>query len=235
MFVLGIFGLLAGALTTVATLGGGMFLVVALTLVLGPHAALILTAPALLVGNLHRAWVYRAELDRRIALSFALGALPGAALGGVVAARLPEGVLTALIVVSALVALARATGHLRFEPPRWALGPVGAGIAILGASSGGSGLLPPVLMAAGLRAKALLATASVCAVVVHVGRIAGYGAGGMLDASVIPSAALLAAGIVIGNLAGARLRVALGESRCEQVGLGVLVLSVAGSLARYAM
>ena len=47
-------GVLAGALTTVAGLGGGMLLIYALAALGDPHVALAATAPALLVGNLHR-------------------------------------------------------------------------------------------------------------------------------------------------------------------------------------
>src|SRR5690349_10895588 len=75
-------GLLAGALTTVAGLGGGMLLLLALATLGEPHEALAVTAPALLVGNLHRLWMGRRELDRETALPLVAGALPGALVGG---------------------------------------------------------------------------------------------------------------------------------------------------------
>jgi hypothetical protein len=59
-------GLLAGVLTTVAGMGGGMMLVVVLSLVWDPRVALASTAPALLVGNAHRAYLYRAQVARQI-------------------------------------------------------------------------------------------------------------------------------------------------------------------------
>ena len=48
-------GTIAGILTTLAGQGGGLFLLLAIAALVGPHEALAITAPALLLGNLHRA------------------------------------------------------------------------------------------------------------------------------------------------------------------------------------
>ena len=74
-------GVLSGVLTTLAGLGGGMLLLLAIALLSSPQTALAVTAPALLLSNLHRAWVYRAHIARPVAVPFALGALPGSVLG----------------------------------------------------------------------------------------------------------------------------------------------------------
>lgn len=60
-------GLIAGALTTLAGLGGGLMLVGTLSLLYDPRLALAITAPALLVGNLHRATMYRTFIDVGVA------------------------------------------------------------------------------------------------------------------------------------------------------------------------
>ena len=81
-FWLCILGFLAGGLTTVAGMGGGVMLVLALSLVASPVEALAITSPALLIGNLHRVAVGRRAIDRAVARPFVLGALPGSLLGG---------------------------------------------------------------------------------------------------------------------------------------------------------
>ena len=53
--VIALLGILAGILTTLAGLGGGMLLVLALSLTSSPVTELAATAPALSLGNLHRA------------------------------------------------------------------------------------------------------------------------------------------------------------------------------------
>ena len=60
-------GLLAGILTTIAGQGGGLMLLLACSSMLGPHAALAVTAPALLFGNLHRSILLRGHIDRSVA------------------------------------------------------------------------------------------------------------------------------------------------------------------------
>src|SRR4051812_11193889 len=95
---LAVSGLLAGVLTTLAGQGGGLFLILIASVLVGPRTALAITAPALLFGNLHRAILFRRALDRGIALRVILGAVPGAFAGGLLAGAMPEWVLRVLLV-----------------------------------------------------------------------------------------------------------------------------------------
>ena len=83
------FGLLAGIITTVTGLGGGLLLVIVLAVVFDPVTALSGTAMGLLVGNAHRVVLYRKELSGSTALPVVLGAVPGAVAAGLVVAWLP--------------------------------------------------------------------------------------------------------------------------------------------------
>lgn len=199
-------GVGAGLVTTTAGMGGGMLLLVVLSLSFGPHAALACTAPALLLGNLHRFYLFRRELDRRVAIAFAAGAFPGAALGGLLAVAVPPRALAVLILVSAVLAVARALLRLKWRVSRRAMTPAGFVVGALTATSGGAGVLVgPLFLATGLGADAYVATMGLSAAVLHLGRIVGYGAGGMLDRAALGRAALLACAIPLGNLAGKRL------------------------------
>src|SRR5688500_17574585 len=86
-------GLAAGALTTVSGMGGGLLVVFVLSLVIGPKAALVVSAAALLVGNVHRGWLYRADVDRDVVRRMLIGLVPGTLLGAWLAAGLPDNVL----------------------------------------------------------------------------------------------------------------------------------------------
>lgn len=230
LFALALAGLGAGALSTVAGMGGGILLVVALSLLLGPHAALATTAPALLVGNLHRLWIYRRALDRRIAGVFVAGALPGALVGGLLSAHLPErGIAWILLGVTAF-ALARAAGLFAWKPPPRAYFPVALGAGVLAAGSGAGVLVSPVLVAGGLGGEALIATGSAAAATMHVGRIAGYGLAGLFGGAALAVSLALGAGILGGNAAGRRLRDRLGDAWCMRITYVVLVVSVLGAL-----
>jgi uncharacterized membrane protein YfcA len=231
VLVLLVGGAAAGTLSTVAGMGGGIALVVGTSLAIGPHAALATTAPALLAGNLHRVWMYRSAVDRRVAASFLAGALPGAVIGGVVSASLPEGALAIVLLAVASLALARGAGAIRWTPPPAAFVPVAFGAGTIAASSGAGILVSPVLVAGGLTGEALIATASVVAAAMHVCRIAGYGLSGLFGGTEVGVSIALGAGILGGNALGARLRERLGDERCERITTFVLAASVIGALS----
>lgn len=227
--LLPVLGVASGALTTMAGLGGGILLLLALSLVWGPTAALATTAPALLLSNLHRFWMFRRDLDRRVATAFVAGALPGSLLGGMLAARVPEAVLAWLMVGMTGVAVTRALGLWSWQPRPSVLLPAGAGIGVLTGTSGGAGVLvAPLLMASGLSGQAYIATAALCAVAMHTGRVLAYGAGGLVTAETLLRTAVLTFALLIGNLAGKRLRARLlDEKRAQRLELGTLVVCVA--------
>ncbi|MBX7192670.1 MAG: sulfite exporter TauE/SafE family protein [Sandaracinaceae bacterium] len=228
---LAIGGLAAGALSTVAGMGGGLALVAVLSLVVGPHVALATTAPALLVGNLHRTARHRHAIDRPLARQFAIGALPGAIVGGVLSVALPELALSLLLVAVNTLALLRAYGRVSLRPrPSWMV-PVAFGAGTVAATSRAGVIVAPLLVAGGLSGEALVATGSFVAVLLHVGRIAGYGVSGLLGGAALGSSLVLATFLVSGNHLGERLRARLGPARCEAatrlslfvaLGLGVL-------------
>lgn len=196
----------AGLVTTTAGLGGGMLLLVGLSLAYGPRAALACTAPALLLGNLHRFYLYRRALDRRIAFRFAAGALPGAIVGGLLAVAVPARVLGILILLSALLAVARAVLRWNWRVTPRVMTPAGLVIGALTAASGGAGVLvAPLFLSAGLASDAYVATIAVSATTLHLGRIIGYGIGGLIDHAALVRAAVLALAIPVGNVLGKRL------------------------------
>jgi uncharacterized membrane protein YfcA len=224
-------GLAAGALTTVAGLGGGQLLVLALAAILDPRLALVISAPALLVGNSHRTWMYRAHTDRRIGLAFAAGALPGSLVGGLVAVAMPSWALQVLLLVTTGLAVARAMKWYRLEPRATALAPAGFVIGAVCAASSGAGLLvAPILMATGLSGAAYVGTSAFCAVALHAGRIGGYALGGLFGGGTLASSAVLAAAILTGNLIGDRLRGFVTARAATWIERGTLATCVALAL-----
>ncbi len=224
-------GLCAGVLTTLAGMGGGLFLVAVIGVLRGPHEALAITAPALMLSNLHRTLMFRREIDRRVAGLIALGAIPGALLGGLVLPAIPAAIVSVLLVLTTVAALLRARGLLKLEPGRRSLVVAGSGIGALAATSGGAGLLvAPLVMSTGLRGLAYVSTVSCTAVALHVGRIAGYGAVGLLSVALLPFMVLLLGGLLGGNLLASRLRRYLRPEHEPRIELGALVLTTALAL-----
>ena len=67
---------------------------------------------------------------------------------------------------------------------------------------------------------------AVGAAAVHTARIAGYGAGGMLDPAVLSLGAALAASILLGNLLGDRGRALLPKPWVPRLEIGVVVMGL---------
>lgn len=200
-------GVAAGALTTLTGFGGGMMLIVGLALLWDPLSALTVTSVALLMGNGHRLWMYRAHVAGHVARPLLVGAVPAAFVGAVLAVGFPPLLIQLAIVTMTLLALVRAFLGWTWSPSARSLVPSGIVIGVITATAGGAGiLLSPLMLSAGLRNDAYLATMSLAAVSLHTGRLAGYGAGGLLDVRTIAIAIALAVTLVVGNLIGRALR-----------------------------
>ncbi len=231
-FVLVMLGLAAGILTTLAGQGGGLFLLLAISMLVGPHEALAITAPALLLGNVHRAVLFRRRIDRSVALRMVLGAVPGAFLGGLLAGAMPAWVLQVMLVGLTLLSIARAMKWLRFDVPRWGLAPAGLVIGTMTGTSGGAGVLfAPVLLSTGLSGPAYVGTLSTIAFATHAGRVVAYASSGLFTRALVVPTILVALAITSENWLGERVRKGLSERTQTRIEYGVLVVCVGVSLA----
>ncbi len=226
------FGVLAGMLTSMAGLGGGILLLLGLSAVWSPAVALATTAPAMLLSNLHRWWMLRTEVDCSIAKGFAWGAIPGSFVGGLLVAKTPEVVLRWMMLVMTAFALGRALKLYEWRPRAWAMVPAGVGIGAISASVGGAGLLVgPLFLSAGLTGKRFVATVAAAAVALHVGRVVAYGLGGLMTQQTLTYAAVLTASLMVGNVVGLSLRDrVLNDARAQRLEFGALLVCVGLSL-----
>lgn len=219
-------GLGAGALSMLAGQGGGLLALLALSASLGPREALVLTAPGLAVANLHRAALFRRAIDRAVLRRMFAPMLASSIAVGALAARAPDPLLRALLVIVTMFALARALGAIDVAVPPAILAPTGAAIGAFGACSGGAGLLlVPALVSIGLEGEALIGTTQTLALALNGGRLIGYGAGGSLSASLIPYALAMTLALLVGNVLGQRLRRRLIASHLRRVELTTMVVA----------
>ena len=217
-------GLLAGLLTTVAGMGGGLVLLGALGLLTDPHQALAWTAPALLLGNLHRLWLYRGLVDRATAGRFALGAIPAAFAGGLVASALPGRVLAGILLVVGAMGLLVHFGRRDWRLPAWSMVPFGALAGGLVATGGGAAVVVgPSLHARGLSGRRYLATMATVAVALHSSRLLAYGLGGMAGLDDLLVGAGLSLCIAVGNLLGDRVIRGWSERALDRVQVGAVL------------
>jgi uncharacterized membrane protein YfcA len=226
-------GVVAGVLTSLSGQGGGLFLIVVLSYVSGPHTALALTTPALFLGNVHRGWLSRAQVAWPLARRIGLGAIPGALLSGFFAGTAPAMLLKAFIVSLTALTVLRALGYLKFTPPSGLATPAGAVVGFLTGTSGGAGvLLAPVTLSFGLTGVSYIGTQSVVAAGMHGARLLAYGHGGLLAGAGLLPIAGLTVGVFLGNALSGKLRPLLSPraQRFTEVGMlsACAVLAIAG-------
>lgn len=223
-------GLTGGFLTTVSGMGGGLLLVTALSLLWGPHHALPISALALLVGNLHRFALYRESLRADIARPLLIGLVPGSAIGALLVAGMPPAILQVAMLALVGLALARAALGWTWRLPVAALAPAGGAVGVMAGTAGGAAVLTsPLLMATGIRGDEYMATMSLAAAAMHLARMAGYGAGGLVGGATFAWAGFLAVTLVAGNLLGRASRKRM--SPRLRGGFEYGVLAAAGLLA----
>jgi len=224
MTVLVPLALLAGLLTTVAGMGGGVMLLLGLSMFMDPLTALMITGPGLLLGNLHRLWLYREHVQRPIAKRFVAGAVPGALIGGMLATAAPEVLLRVAMIALAGLAVARVVFDWTWRPPAPAMVPGGATAGFATATVGGGGLVAgPLLLSTGLTGRPYVATAAVGAASIHISRLAGYGAGGALEVEPLLLGLVAAACISAGNLLGDKARSLIPDVAVPRLEVGVVV------------
>lgn len=226
------FGMVAGVLTTLAGMGGGLLLLAGLGSWFGAREALALSTPALFVSNLHRVYLLRKDVVRPTLTLFAVGAVPGALVGSLTAAVVPQALLSAILVVATLLAFARFLGILRINARPAIVAPAGFGIGALTGTAGGAGaLVAPLYLSLGLTGTQYVATVSASAVVMHAVRIVGYGVGGMFGAGLFPELGLLLAGLLLGNGLGLRIRPHVSERATRWIEGSALGVATAFAVA----
>lgn len=234
-WTIALLGIVAGILTTLSGQGGGLLLLLSLSALYGPHAGLAWSSPALLLGNMHRAWMIRSEIDWKMVVAVGIGAFPGALAGGFFAGRSPAWLLKIFLVGATALAIAKALGWLKWTLPRQALGLGGFLVGFMTGTSGGAGiLLAPLLLAAGLTGLRFIGTIACLAVVMHVGRVFAYQRSGLIVGADVPKFAILAAAIFVGNAIGDRIRRRLGERVTERIEWGTLVVCTVIALLGFA-
>lgn len=188
--------------SAVAGFGGGVLLLPVFTVLFGLRVAVPVLTLTLtqLVSNGGRVWFNRHHLNWRVVGWFALGAVPTAVVGGLLFATAPLGPLKRLLGVFLLVVVV--WRHLRPKPRK----PADPAFVGVGAASGlGSALLgsvrpltAPFFLAYGLVKDAYIGTEAASAVVMHLAKLGGYGAGSLLDLHVL----LLGVALVPSTIAG---------------------------------
>lgn len=227
-------GIMAGGLTTIAGLGGGILLIAGLSVFWAPATVIAMTAPALFVGNASRVALLRREVDWHLVGRFALTAGPTALVASYLAVKAPAGwlkvaialLLFAFVLQDLVKRKPTEAGRIEGLQRTWLTAAAGAVSGTVSGLTGGAGFIAtPFLHRLGLSPKQLVATSAACMALVHLSKGVGFGLNASLTPALLPAAGVLTLGVVAGNSLGARLLDRLSERRFRQLLLAALTLA----------
>jgi uncharacterized protein len=227
--LLGLVGLISGAIASVVGFGVGSLLTPTLALHTGTKLAVAAISIPHLIGTVQRFWLLRAHVDRRVLFGFGIAS----AAGGLLGALLHNGVQSqALTIVFGLLLLLAGTSELtgwiaRVHWGRRAAWVAGALSGVFGGLVGNQGgIRSAAMLGFDVPKESFVATATAIALFVDGARMPVYLATQWRDISAIwPLVLIASAGVVVGTAAGARV---LGHlpSRLFRRILAVLLLAL---------
>ncbi len=206
--LLGAAAFVAATLAAVTGFDGAAVLLPVLVAFFGVRDAIPILTVAQLVGNGSRVWFNRREVALPVVGWFALGGVPLALLGGWLFATAPLSPLTRglgaflLIVVAVRRTVVWKPGRL----PLKGFALLGAVFSFLSALVGSVGpLMAPFFLAYGLVKGAYIGTEALATVVMHVTKLAAYGAAQILSARGVLAGLALGPIMVGGSWVGKRI------------------------------
>jgi uncharacterized membrane protein YfcA len=194
-------------LSGVAGFGGGVLLLPVFTVLFGLRAAVPMLTLTQLASNGARAALNLPEVRWRLVGWFAAGAVPFAVLGGVALAHAPLAPLKRVLGVFLIGVVVWRRLRRRPRPPAdRAFVAVGAASGLGSALLGSVGpLTAPFFLAVGLTRAAYLGTEAASALIMHLTKIATYGAGDLLTGRVLLYGLVLTPATLLGAWLGKRI------------------------------
>lgn len=221
-------GFIAGAITSVVGFGGGLVLVAMLSTVVSPHEVVALTAPVLMLGNVHRSWIFRSEVDPLVLRWFVIGAIPATLAGAMMLPQLPaDGLRFAmgLFLVAFVIRETITFNRRRTGLPLPMLGVAGLANGGVSATIGGGGpLSAPFLHAYGLVRGAFIGTESAGSAVVQGLKSLVFAVMGLLTIGHLPASVIAVVSISVGNRAGQSLLMRVSDRLFQRMLLAMLIL-----------
>lgn len=229
MMLVLLLGIVAGAVGGIVGFGTSIMLMPALVWVFGPYEAVPIMAVGSVMANATRVAVWWRELDWAAVRAYAVGAVPGAALGAWTLVQLRAGLIEALLGAFFLVMIGlrrwMARRHWRIRAPH--LAGAGLGIGFLTGLVVSTGPInAPFFLAYGLTRGAYIGTEALASLVVYLTKTVTFGQLGVLPLHLLVKGAIIGCSLIGGSLLSKRvvLRMAPGRFDLWMDGL----LAVAG-------
>lgn len=197
--------LAAGILGGMTGFGGGLILPPVLVPIIGAKSVIPLMSVAMLLSNAHRFWLYRKHIDSRIIGLVLMTAIPGTLIGTYIFVRLSNDATSLILGAFLLIAVPLRRYCERHELRLSARGLI-VGTGLFGVGSGttvGMGmLLVPMLLGAGIKGQAFLATDAAISTAINTTKAIAFGGHSLLDSSTFLAGLFLGLCTLPGNYIG---------------------------------
>jgi uncharacterized protein len=198
----------ASTVAAIAGTGGGIILLPVLVSIFGVREAIPMYAVANLIGNLSRVGFNWPLIEFRVFAWFCVGAIPLAVLGSWLFTRIPDpGLLKLLGAFLLLSVLARRVFPvLRQRFRAFWFAPIGGVFSLISAIVGSAGpFLAPFYLSFGLVKGAFIGTEALGTAVMHITKLSGYQALGVMSQSIWLNGLVLGPVMILGSYTGMRI------------------------------
>ncbi|MFC5830595.1 sulfite exporter TauE/SafE family protein [Nonomuraea insulae] len=193
-------------LSSVGGVGGGVLMLLVFTALFGLQVAVPTLTLTQLASNGGRAWFNRRDVQWRVISWYAVGAVPFALTGGLLLPYVPveplKRVLGAFLIA---VVIWRRFRRVPRAPADGTFAVIGAGAGLGSSLLGAAGpLAAPFFLAKGLAGGAYIGTEAAASLIIHLTKVAAYGASSLLSVHVLQLGLVLTPAIVAGAWLGRR-------------------------------
>jgi len=221
-------GLLAGLVSGIVGTGATIILLPVLTLAFGPKAAIPIMAVVALMSNFAKITSWWREIDWRATAAYALGGIPGAALGARTMLSLPPRVVDIALGSFFLVMIPgrRWLAARRYRIGPWMLVPAGLAIGFLTGIVVSTGpITVPLFSAYGLVKGAFIATEAAASLAVYISKAVTFRSFGALPTDIILKGLITGSSVMAGTYAAKLLVERLSIATFQRLLDGVMLIS----------
>jgi len=221
-------GFVAGTVSGIVGTGATVILLPVLVIVFGPREAVPIMAIVALMSNFAKITSWWREIDWRATAAYALGGIPGAALGARTMLMLPPQLVDIALGSFFLIMIPgrRWLARRQYQVPLVALVPAGLAIGFLTGIVVSTGpITVPLFTAYGLMKGAFIATEAAASLAVYISKAVTFRSFGALPTDIILKGLITGSSVMAGTYAAKLLVERLSIATFQRLLDGVMLIS----------
>jgi uncharacterized membrane protein YfcA len=221
-------GTIAGLVSGIVGTGATIILLPVLTLAFGPKAAIPIMAIVALMSNFAKITAWWRDIDWRACGAYAVGGIPGAALGARTMLSLPPHLVDIALGSFFLLMIPgrRWLAARRYKVPLWTLVPAGVAIGFLTGIVVSTGpITVPLFTAYGLMKGAFIATEAAASLAVYISKAITFRSFGALPTDIVLKGLISGSSVMMGTYVAKLVVERLSIATFQRLLDGVMLIS----------